>query len=385
MPRHFEIVSTGIESEMAAFAAAHVCPAKGLGSEDEFPGDIWQALGQAGLLDPEALAPPGSSPCRSIARTGRVLAMVGGNLGLALSWMIHHLVAGCLVRPLLPLSPGTADSSGNQDNGWAERLWAGVRAGDATICLAVSEPDAGTHPKHMAAQAKRTGREFILSGKKAYLTNGPIASAYVVVAVTSEKEGRKAFSAFLVDRDTPGLDVSGPMDLPFLKPSPHGSMVMDRCRVGEERLLGREGRAFPDLVLLFRQLEDAVLTGPLTGAMIFILEQFSRALAGFGTLSPDHLETLGRLKTAADTAVLLSDQVAAMAGRKDSGSESPVLYFRQMAARFPESANRLAAELDIRPDPGTVRMMADLSAASGIGKNVARIKRQKAGRQLLSF
>ena len=253
-----DTTDTAFEVKMAEAAAAHIRPVADLGTCSEFPLHIWQALGNAGLLDPDAAASAGPSHCLTIARTARVLVSEGGNLGLSLSWMIHHLVAGCLVRPRLCRQA------------CADDLWKQVKRGETTICLAVSEPDAGAHPKFLAARAERRSGGFALTGEKTYLTNGPIADAYAVVAITGEKEGKKAFSAFLLDRGTPGLTVSDPMPLPFFKPSPHGSVSMNGCEVGEDRLLGNDGEAFPDLVLPFRHLEDAVMTGPVTGAMTFI-------------------------------------------------------------------------------------------------------------------
>ncbi|HCY84629.1 MAG TPA: hypothetical protein DHV36_05785 [Desulfobacteraceae bacterium] len=363
-----DTTDTAFEVKMAEAAAAHIRPVADLGTCSEFPLHIWQALGNAGLLDPDAAASAGPSHCLTIARTARVLVSEGGNLGLSLSWMIHHLVAGCLVRPRLCRQA------------CADDLWKQVKRGETTICLAVSEPDAGAHPKFLAARAERRSGGFALTGEKTYLTNGPIADAYAVVAITGEKEGKKAFSAFLLDRGTPGLTVSDPMPLPFFKPSPHGSVSMNGCEVGEDRLLGNDGEAFPDLVLPFRHLEDAVMTGPVTGAMTFIAAALAKRMGRLSPGPPEKLEALGRVKVLTDAAVFLSDRIASGIDLKDNTGYL-VLYFRQMASQYLTAVNDLLSATGICLDGPAAIMLADLHASARLGKTVAGLKLQKIGRQ----
>ncbi|MCG8615101.1 MAG: acyl-CoA dehydrogenase family protein [Desulfobacterales bacterium] len=363
-------MTTPLETKMAEVAATTIRPETDLGTRSEFPRQIWQILGQAGLLDPDAAASAGASHCLSIARAARILVSEGGNLGLALSWMIHHLVAGRLVWPLLGRAP------------WADDLRNRVKTGEATICLAVSEPDAGAHPKFMSARAEKTSGGFSVTGNKTYLTNGPIADFYAVVAITGEAEGRKAFSSFLVDRETTGMEVSGPMSIGFFKPSPHGSIAMNGCEVGKERLLGKEGEAFPTLVLPFRHLEDAVMTGPVTGAMIFINTAIAEQMVNHSLRSPENLEALGQLNVLTDTAVFLSDRIAIGVDQADD-TEPLVLYFRQMAAQYLTAVNDLIAATAICLDNPAAVMLTDLHASAKLGKTVAGLKLQKIGHKVL--
>ncbi|MCG8633234.1 MAG: acyl-CoA dehydrogenase family protein [Desulfobacterales bacterium] len=364
--------------KMADFAKTRILTCPGLGEAGEFPEEIWAAMGKEGLLDPDLLRATGTFPCAAIAAAARTMVSSGGNLGLALSWMIHHLVAGVLVRPCLV--PG---SSFREGCSWARPLWEKVKAGRTTISLAVSEPDAGAHPKFMAARAETRDDHILLSGEKTYLTNGPIARAFCVIAVTGEREGRKEFSAFLADRDTPGLTVSAPMALPFFRPAPHGSIVMEDCRVEKERLLGREGKAFPDLVLPFRQFEDAVMTGPVTGAMGFILGAVARQMAGSSTAGSGDVTTLGSLRALIDSAVFLSDRMAAMAGQGGTPLERLVLFFRQIAARFLETVDTLLTDTGIVLNGPAGTLFRDLKSSSRIGGTVARIRQQKLGQALM--
>ncbi len=143
----------------------------------------------------------------------------------------------------------------------------GIAAGAKIPCLAISEPGVGGHPKRLATVAREHGSAYLLSGEKAYLTNGPIADLFVVLAITAEKGQRKSYTAFIVDAETPGLKKTGPLDLGFLRPCPHGGIILDGCEVDRGRILGRLGYAYTDMALPFRQIEDVMVMGLLVGGI----------------------------------------------------------------------------------------------------------------------
>ncbi|WDP89995.1 MAG: acyl-CoA/acyl-ACP dehydrogenase [Desulfobacter sp.] len=358
-----------LTGKIRAFAREYILNRSGLGIDADFPEDIWAAMGEAGLMDPGCL--DNEHPCRSIAAGARAMVDTGGNLGLALSWMIHQLTARYLVYPHL---------SCILDNGF----WEGVRSGRTTVAFAVSEPGAGAHPKFMSAAAEKKEGAWLVSGEKAYLTNGPISHCFIVIAATGrEPDGRKAFSAFLVPGNRPGLSPCTPMEIPFFRPAPHGNIRLDNCRLGMDRLLGEEGRAFSDMVLPFRRLEDAAMTGAVSGAMAFVLSRAAAALTGSGRDSGPMLERLGELGAGAAAAAYLSDHMAAMADGEGTVLESLNIHFRQTTAGFLSGLEQLLAENDV-PLPGRAAILVrDLVSSAKIGGTVAGIKKQKIGRRLL--
>ena len=370
------------EQIMAEFARTRVRAYPGLGREDGFPRDLWTEMGDLGLLDPETFSPkrtglPGGR-CRVLVRTARALVREGGNLGLSLSWMIHHLTAHYIWG---------AENSQSREPG--RELTRDLKTGAATLSFAVSEPGVGSHPKAISTRAQRDGEGWVIWGEKSYLTNGPIARAFVVIAVTGqtgECQGKKEFSAFLVNRDTPGLTLLPAMEIPFFKPSPHGGIRMDSCRVGPEALVGTVGRAYPDLVLRFRQLEDALVTGAVTGAMAFLVQALARQIQGRpiqGRQDPALYESLGRLAAMADAAGDLSDQVA---GAVDSGLENREgshLFFRDLASGFIESFDACLSESGVDlPLSGQI-VLRDLKASAELGKNISRLRLRKLGQTLI--
>ncbi len=350
------------QAVMAGFAKEYIAGSDGPGGQ--FPKEIWTAMGQKGLLDTGQVAGFGQERCRVLTRTAKALAENGGDLGLTLSWMIHHLTAGLV------------------DGYRRKALAAEFATGAATLSFAVSEPKGGGHPKHMTCRADRDGEDWVISGEKAYLTNGPVARSFVVVAVTGESAGKKEFSAFLVNRETPGVTVLPTMAIPFFKSAPHGGICLNGCRVDSGALVGSEGRAFPDLVLAFRQMEDALMTGAVTGAMAKLLAGAATALPQDRRKDPECLKTLGALAVVPPAAAVLSEHLACLVDQKAPGHEAIHLFFRDMASRF---VRDLAAFSDREklclpgPCPDLLR---DLEASAKLGATVSQIRTQKLAKGL---
>ena len=93
-----------IESKFSDFARTQILTLPDLGNRSRFPEALWKKMGAADLLNPAAFNGQnlGSHSCLAITRCGRALVYKGGNLGMSLSWMIHHLVARYLLFPLVP-------------------------------------------------------------------------------------------------------------------------------------------------------------------------------------------------------------------------------------------------------------------------------------------
>ena len=223
--------------EVSHFAEQEIASRKDLHIMNRFPLEIWQKMGQGGLLGvsiPELYGGLGEHYL-AIVLAGETLVARGHNMGIALSWLIHSAVAHYLIQGF---------GNKNQHDQYLGRMVKGQITGS----IAVSEPGTGAHPKHLKTEAHLQGNDYILNGEKAYLTNGPIADLFVVIALTGKVETQKNFTAFLVPKDAPGLTVTQPMDLDFLRPSPHGGIKLDNCSVPIENILGEKDYAYEDIV-----------------------------------------------------------------------------------------------------------------------------------------
>lgn len=120
----------------------------------------------------------------------------------------------------------------------------GLCSGDIIGAHAITEPTSGSDALSMKTRAHREGNEFVLNGSKCFVTNGPIADVFVIYARTHPEGGALGITAFLVDRDTPGLDFGSPLHKMGLRSSPMCELFFNECRVPAEAVLGRVGGGF---------------------------------------------------------------------------------------------------------------------------------------------
>lgn len=116
-------------------------------------------------------------------------------------------------------------------------------AGELLGAFALTEPGAGSNPAEMRTKATRTEQGWHLTGTKHYITNGAYADFLVVYVKTDEEQGHKGISAFLIERDTPGITFASPEKTLGMRGS-HIYEISFDCVVPEEALLGQEGAGF---------------------------------------------------------------------------------------------------------------------------------------------
>ena len=112
----------------------------------------------------------------------------------------------------------------------------------AAFC--VSEPDAGSDAAALKCTARKDGDAWLLDGSKVWVTNGSRARFFVILARTPGSEGHRGIHAFLVERDTPGLEVAKKEDKLGLRASDTVVISLDGARVPAANLLGEEGHGF---------------------------------------------------------------------------------------------------------------------------------------------
>jgi hypothetical protein len=107
---------------------------------------------------------------------------------------------------------------------------------------AASEPDSGSDIFSMRTRAVRDGDHYVLNGAKTYVTNAPVANLFVAYATVNPALGATGVTAFIVERDAPGLLISRHLDKMGLRTSPMAEVIFQDCRVPVTQRLGREGR-----------------------------------------------------------------------------------------------------------------------------------------------
>ena len=119
------------------------------------------------------------------------------------------------------------------------RLLPGVASGELAAAFALTEPEAGSDAAAIACSARRVGDEWIVTGRKRFISNAPIFGVMSLFARTGE--GTKGVSAFVVEAGTPGVRIEPQTPI---APHPIGEVIFEEARLPATALLGAEGAGF---------------------------------------------------------------------------------------------------------------------------------------------
>jgi butyryl-CoA dehydrogenase len=116
--------------------------------------------------------------------------------------------------------------------------------GEKLGAFALTEPMSGSDAAEMRTVASRKGSEYVLTGSKNFITNGPQAHAIIVFAITDRAKAHKGITAFLVPTDTPGFTRGKPDEKVGIRASGTCSLFFEEARLPERYRLGNEGDGF---------------------------------------------------------------------------------------------------------------------------------------------
>lgn len=200
---------------------------------DEIPADIvaeMRTMGLFGLTIPEEY----------------------GGLGFTSEEEVLTSMALCYASPVFRSRIGTNTGIGAQGiviDGTAEqkqKYLPRLASGEITGSFALTEPESGSDAGSLKTTARRDGDHYVLNGSKRYITNAPEAGVFTVMARTDlQSKDAKGVSAFIVDRDTPGLSI-GPADIKMGQRGSHtADVIFDNVRVPATSIIGgKEGMGF---------------------------------------------------------------------------------------------------------------------------------------------
>jgi acyl-CoA dehydrogenase len=367
---------SSIEKKFQHFAMEQVARYPGLDQLTTFPKDLWREMAENRLfgIGVETAYGGHGISFRALAGAGKQLSAHGGNMGVVMSWLVHEIVASWLI---------TAFGTAAQKKNYLPPL----AAGQKIACFAVSEPGVGAHPKHLATSAEKKSGGYVINGEKTYLTNGPRADLFVVIVITGVLSGKKQFTAFIVPKDTPGLEKTGPMDFPFLHPCSHGGIRLNNCLAASDQILGEIGTAYEKMVLPFRTVEDTLMTGPVTGGLSFLFDHFIAQLSRTSELPDEEVaQEAASLKCSLDALSVISHAGAAELEKTMQSDKllSMGLFFRAQAIECLQKIESLREKAGVRPNEKTTAMRGDLSAVTRMAENVSRIKLKNLGLSLFS-
>ncbi|MGP3776961.1 acyl-CoA dehydrogenase family protein [Streptomyces sp. SDT5-1] len=274
----------------------------------ESPLDLWKRAAATGLTDFMIPAEHGGGGVTDLTTQALVQEeLCHGDIG------IGNLLTsnGFFAAPVLAL--GTDE----QKERWLRPL---TGPEPPLTALAVTEPDHGSDAAGIRTRALRDGDHYVLTGQKTWISNAPYARRFVVFATVDPGSRSRGVTAFVVDRDTPGLSVGPPLRKMGQRAIVNAEVFLDDVRVPAGDRLGAEGQGFAGLMRTFdasRILIGASCAG-LCRAALDLAAAYARERVQFGVPIIEHQAVAFRLAdmaTRADTAHLLTQRAARLHDR----------------------------------------------------------------------
>ncbi len=119
-----------------------------------------------------------------------------------------------------------------------------IASGKKLAAFGLTEANAGSDAAGIQTTAVLDGDEYVLNGTKQWITNGGEAEVYTVIACTNRAKGARGFSAFIVEKGTPGFSFGKKENKMGIRASCTRELVFDNCRIPKQNLLAREGMGF---------------------------------------------------------------------------------------------------------------------------------------------
>ncbi|MTV23934.1 acyl-CoA dehydrogenase [Nitriliruptoraceae bacterium ZYF776] len=207
-------------------------------AEGQLPRSLHRAAAEAGLLGlgfPESAGGVGGDAVDTLT-VAEEMILAGGSSGLIASLYTHGIGLPHLVEA--------------GDPALIDRVARPVLAGEAIVSLAITEPDAGSDVAGLRTRAERDGDDYVVTGTKLFITSATRAD-FLTVAVRTGGDGAAGISLLLVPTDTPGVEVSAPLQKMGWWCSDTAEIRFEGARVPASNLIGAENSGFLQIMQQF--------------------------------------------------------------------------------------------------------------------------------------
>jgi cyclohex-1-ene-1-carbonyl-CoA dehydrogenase len=259
--------------------------------------------------------------------------------------------------------------------------------------LAATEPGAGSDVLSMRTTAVLKGGRYVINGQKCFITNGSVADFFVLYAYTDAAKKARGISAFVVEKDFPGLHYGKNENKMGMRGSVNSELFFDDMEVPRENLIGREGEGFPNLMrtlgmsrLFCAAQAVGIAQGALTEAVVYSREriQFGKPIA---ELSPIQF-MIADMAAAVESARLLTYKAASMLdadGGEEAETHGAMAKFlaSDTAMKVTTDAVQILGGYGYMKDYPVERMMRDAKLTQ-IYTGTNQIMRLVAGRAILA-
>ena len=251
--------------------------AHSIDQENEFPNQLWEKMGNAGLLGVTVSEDFGGAGLGYLAHCIIVEEISRASASVGLSYGAHsNLCVNQIFR------------CGNELQ--KEKFLPDLISGNKVGSLAMSEVGAGSDVVSMKLNAEKRNDRFILNGNKMWITNGPDAETLIVYAKSSQNLGSRGITAFIIEKEMQGFSTGEKLDKLGMRGSNTCELVFENCEVPFENILGEEGKGVEVLMSGLDYERVVLAAGPL-GIMASALDtvvpyvherkQFGQAIGNF--------------------------------------------------------------------------------------------------------
>lgn len=361
---------SGLQDVARRFAAEHIAPhAREWDRNAEIPRDLvakLAELGFLGLFTPTEFGGSGLGDLGVAVITEEIARHCG-----ATALMLDAHNALCTAHLL----------NGANDEQKAKYLPA-LAKGEYLGAWALSEPGCGSDAAALTTTAELKGEEWELNGAKQWITNGHYAGLFVIMAKTTPDGGSKGISAFLVERDTPGLIIGPKEDKMGMRGSDTVGLTLDHLRIPKHALCGELHGGFLDSMKVLQRGRitiAAIAVGLARGALEESL-RYAKQRESFGKPLFEHQSIQFKLANMAmeiDAGRLLTHKAAILSDRgEESNIEASMakLFTSEMAVRHGLEAIQIFGGMGYTKEVPVERYLRDAKLCE-IGEGSSEIQR----------
>lgn len=359
-----------IHQTVRDFAVREIRPhAREWDREGAFPLSLVPKLAALGLWGMTIPSTYGGSGVDTVSLALAIEALAWGDGGIALAVASHNsLCAGHIAR----------FASEEQKRRYLPRL----ASGEALGAWCLTEPGAGSDAGAIQTRAERRGDTWILNGTKVFVTQGSIGGVYVVLASTDPARGRDGISAFIVERDSPGLRIGKKEDKLGVRSSDTAEVVFEDCEVPQANVIGQPGEGYRQAMRVLERgrIGIGAMAVGLGRAALDASVAYARERRTFGRPIADHQAVafmIADMAAELDGAWLLVARAASVADqgrpfRRESSMAK--LYASEAAARAAAKAVQIHGGYGFIKDYPVERIYRDVKLCE-IGEGTSEIQR----------
>jgi isovaleryl-CoA dehydrogenase len=366
-----------LRDSVRSFAQSKIAPrAAEIDAKDEFPIDLWPAMGELGLHGITVKEEFGGADMGYLAHCVAMEEITRASASVGLSYGAHSNLCVNQIHRW-----GTDE----QKNRYLPKLISGEHVG----ALAMSEPGAGSDVVSMRLRADKRGDRYVLNGSKMWITNGHYAETLVVYAKTDPSAGPRGITAFLIEKGFKGFRPAQKLDKLGMRGSPTSELVFEDCEVPEENVLGMVGKGV-NVLMSGLDYERAVLAAGPVGIMQAALDvvlpyihdrkQFDTPIGEFQLVQGKVADIYTRLNACRSYVYAVARACdAGKTTRKDAAGA--ILFAAEAATQVALDAIQLLGGKGYINEYPTGRLLRDAKLYE-IGAGTSEIRRMLIGREL---